>query len=127
VSSGVLDASALLAFLNDEPGAERIGDLLPGAIISAVNFSEVVAKLAERGVPSGEIHELLDEVSLEIVEFDLALAYDAGLLRPATRQIGLSLGDRACLTLAQRLGLSAWTTDRAWNSLQLGVTIELVR
>ena len=52
VSSAVLDASALLAFLNDEPGAERIGDLLPGAIISAVNFSEIVAKLAERGVPT---------------------------------------------------------------------------
>jgi ribonuclease VapC len=127
VSSGVLDASALLAYVNDEPGTERVADLLPGAAISAVNFSEVVAKLAERGVSESEIHELLDDVGLEVFEFNLALAYDAGLLRPLTRRAGLSLSDRACLALARQVGLSAWTTDRAWSSLQLGISIEVLR
>jgi ribonuclease VapC len=104
-----------------------VADLLPGAAISAVNFSEVVAKLAERGVSESEIHELLDDVGLEVFEFNLALAYDAGLLRPLTRRAGLSLSDRACLALARQVGLSAWTTDRAWSSLQLGISIEVLR
>ena len=127
MSSAVLDASALLAFLNNEPGTERIADFLPGAAISSVNLSEVIAKLTERRMASGEILELLDEVGLDIVAFAVASAYDAGLLRPLTRQAGLSLGDRACLALARRLGLSALTTDRAWSTVALGITVELIR
>jgi len=127
LSSAILDASALLAFVNNEPGTERVLEVLPGAAISAVNFSEAIAKLAERGLAAHEIHTLLDEVGLEIVEFDISLAYDAGLLRPLTRQAGLSFGDRACLALARSLGLTAFTTDRAWSSLELDVTVEVIR
>jgi PIN domain nuclease of toxin-antitoxin system len=73
------------------------------------------------------IHESLDSLGLEIVEFDASLAYQAGFLRTLTKRIGLSLGDRACLVLAQYLNLPALTADRAWESLSLGIAIQVIR
>jgi ribonuclease VapC len=128
VSSSVLDASALLALANGEPGANRVATAVSdGAAISAVNLSEVAARLADRGLPGPTIQGNLDALSLEVVAFDRHLAYQAGLLRPLTRAIGLSLGDRACLALGQRFGLPVLTTDRAWATLSLGVQIEVIR
>lgn len=98
-----------------------------GAIISAVNLSEVIAKLSEAGVPEAVIHQMLDPMGLEVVSFDTDLAYQAGMFRPATKHAGLSLGDRACLALAGRLALPALTADRTWDQLNLGVTIHFIR
>ena len=128
MSSAVVDASALLALLNQEPGSARVqGALASGVAIGTVNLAEVVAKLAEGGLPEPVIRSMLETLGLEVVPFDGALAYRAGMLRAATRQLGLSLGDRACLALAERLGVPALTTDRAWATLQLGIAVQVVR
>lgn len=123
-----LDASAILALLNREPGAERVADVLAeDATISAVNLSEVVAKLAERGFPEHEIRETLDHLSLDVVDLDPGLAFATGLLRPATSTAGLSLGDRACLALAGTSGRTALTADRIWPTLPLDIEVETIR
>ena len=127
MSEAVLDASALLALLNSEPGAEKVAAVLSGAMISAVNLSEVVAKLAEVGMPEASIREALDGLALEVMPFDREQAYVAGHLRPLTRSAGLSLGDRACLGLAQRLGLPVVTTDSVWADLGLELDVQVVR
>ena len=123
----VLDASALLVVLNDEPGVESVRHALSDAAISAVNLSEVVAKLVDEGSPGPEILELLEAMGAEVVPFDANQAYSAGLLRSATRSRGLSLGDRACLTLARNLGMPVLTADRTWAELDLGVEVHLAR
>jgi len=128
MSSYVLDASALLVLLKGEAGSERVIEaLMDGAAIGAVNFSEVVAKLREGGMLEEAIHESLDSLELDIVEFDTEFAYQAGLLRPLTKSAGLSLGDRACLALAQNLNLPALTADRAWDGLSLGIRVQVIR
>lgn len=123
----MLDASALLALLLGEAGADAVHAILPRARISAVNLSEVVAKLQERGVPEGVIIDSLAELDLDVIPFDQPQAIRAGLLRQATRPDGLSLGDRACLASAATAGATAITTDRAWGDLDLGIAIEVAR
>ncbi len=126
MSEVVLDASALLALLNREPGHEEIARIITHAAISAVNLSEVAAKLAESGMPGEEIRNALEGLALETHDFGRELAFQAGLLRPSTRSRGLSLGDRACLALGQQLNLPVLTTDRAWEGLDLGVEVRLI-
>jgi ribonuclease VapC len=123
----VIDASALLALLNAEPGADVVAEALPEGVISAVNLSEVVAKLCEAGMPEKAIHQALQPLGLEIVPFDEQQAYQAGLLRTATQDMGISLGDRACLSLSKMLGVVALTADRAWVGLSVGATIKVIR
>ena len=128
MSTCVLDASALLALLNKERGSEQVAQAITtGAAISFVNLSEVVAKLSEAGMPKEAIYEVLALLALEQINFEAEQAYMAGMLRLATKHAGLSLGDRACLALAKRLNLPALTTDKAWESLDLDVTIQVVR
>ena len=121
------DASALLLVLNDEPGGTELAEELGDAVISTVNLSEVVAKLADAGLPEDELREALAGLPLEIIPFDEAMAFAAGLLRPTTRARGLSMGDRACLSLAVALGLPVVTVDRAWQGLRLGIEIRVAR
>ena len=123
----VLDASALLCLLFEEPGAERVEAALGSACIGAVNLAEVVGKLVDRGVAPGEAVADLRGIDLEVIDFDRAQAEAAGTLRAATRAAGLSLGDRACLALAETLGATALTTDRPWAGLDCGVAVEVVR
>jgi len=125
----VLDASALLALLLDEPGAGRVTALLDDAAISAVNLSEVVGQYARRGIAVSEIRRMLSLFSIQVIPFDETLAFDAGLLVPKTKSAGLSLGDRACLALALQLGATALTADRSWSRISraIGVEIELIR
>jgi ribonuclease VapC len=123
----VLDASALLAAMLGERGAQTVEARFSDACISAVNLSEVVAKLSERGVPEGTIHESLSDLDLDVRDFDTVQALRAGQLRNVTRSKGLSLGDRACLALAGKLGAVAITTDTAWIGIEHGVTVELAR
>lgn len=122
-----LDTSALLAIFFREPGGERVSALLPYSVISSVNISETVAKLQERGTPEKEIVEAIADLRFKIMDFDAIQAIRAGRLRTATRERGLSLGDRACLALAIGEGAIAVTTDRSWAGLILPVEVLLVR
>ena len=123
----VLDASALLALLHGEASADIVVASLPQAVMSAVNVSEVVAVLAGHGMPGEAVHRAIDGLALTVADFDAEQAYAAGLLRPATRASGLSLGDRACLSLAAHLELPVLTADRRWAELDLGLDVRLVR
>jgi PIN domain nuclease of toxin-antitoxin system len=98
-----------------------------GALISTVNVAEVVDRLALTGEPEQSIRTVLDWLALELVPFDQEQAIQTGLLRPLTKMAGLSLGDRACIALARQTGLPVVTADRIWASLQLGVTVHLIR
>jgi PIN domain nuclease of toxin-antitoxin system len=123
----VADASAILALLKQEPFGDFDRRRLFGALISAVNLSEVLEKLRSGGLSEAEADRAAAELSLGVVDFDASLARVAAYLRPRTRRAGLSLGDRACLSLALRLGQSVATADRAWASLDIGVEILLIR
>lgn len=133
MGSSVLDASAALAYLRDEEGAERVAEALgDGAVMSAANWAEVLSKVADLGEdPEALEARLLAEgligSALEIVPLEPRDAAAIARLRPVTRAAGLSLGDRACLALAARLDLPALTADRAWMGLDLGTEVEPIR
>ena len=123
----VLDASAVLAVVLDEPGGELVRPLIAESLLSAVNLVEVATRLLDFGFPSEELGGRLERLRFRVVPFDEGLALSAGLLRVQTRHLGLSLGDRACLALAQRQGLPVLTADRAWARLDVGVEVVLIR
>lgn len=125
----VLDASALLAALLKEPGADRVGESLDVAVISSVNLAEVAAGLVRNGAGEREARAVLKALGLTVVPADEELAIDAGFMRAIGDRVGLSLGDRFCLALARRLGSPALTTDRSWQTVAepLGIEVELIR
>jgi PIN domain nuclease of toxin-antitoxin system len=123
----VLDASALLALVNAEPGAEIVAAALADATIGTVNLAEVVSKLIELGIREQDAWAEASDLVPSVVDFDADLARRTARLRLPTRALGLSLGDRACLALAERLRLPALTADRAWQNLSIPVEIRLVR
>ena len=131
--TAVLDASALLALLKGEPGAERVAEALEqGAYLSAVNLTEVLSKLADWGEDPAEAQARMAQVGLlgaavEVLPFTGEDALEVARLRALTRAYGLSFGDRACLALARRLGLPALTAERAWAELDLGILVEVLR
>jgi ribonuclease VapC len=131
--TAVLDASALLALLKGEPGAERVAEALErGAYLSAVNLAEVLSKLADWGEDPAEAQARMAQVGLlgaavEVLPFTGKDALEVARLRALTRAYGLSFGDRACLALARRLGLPALTAERAWAELDLGIPVEVLR
>jgi PIN domain nuclease of toxin-antitoxin system len=123
----VLDASAVLAVLNDEPGGEEVWLHLPGAYISAVNAAEVAGKLVDGGASPKEAGNSLPRLGARVVPFESGDVVPVAQIRKASRSAGLSLGDRACLALGLRLHLPTLTADREWKSLQVGVEIRLIR
>ena len=125
----VLDASAILAVIFEEPGSYRVAEHLPGAIASTVNLAEVMSKLADRGMPEETIETIVSSLQLTVHPLDLAQAYLIAQLRPVTKQAGLSLGDRACLALAKQLNIPTLTTDKAWKGIAKAakVKVELLR
>ncbi len=127
MTDSVLDASAVIALLRREPGAERVAKAVARTAVSAVNLSEVVAWLSRSGLKDADICRTVDDLNLDVSPFDTEMAMSAGLLSRATQLFGLSLGDRACLALAQRLAVPALTADRNWSKLKIGVKIELIR
>lgn len=114
------DASALLAILFSEPGGDRAADLLEkgDAVVSAVNQGEVVARLMDRGLSRDEADLAWRSLRIEVLPFTAEQALSSGLLRPGTRALGLSLGDRCCLALAQAHGAEVVTADRPWKALK---------
>ena len=127
----VLDASAVLALLKKEPGHERVMALLAReeCVVSAVNWAETAGKLADSGQHESDVRATLNALGAEIIPFNETDAIECGLLRPVTRHLGLSLGDRACLALARLTNATAVTADRLWLQLAqpLGVAIECIR
>ncbi|XXY21287.1 type II toxin-antitoxin system VapC family toxin [Sorangium sp. So ce216] len=133
MSSCVLDASALLAFLNEEAGADVVERALgDGAWMSAANWAEVMTKVVEVGLAPHEMRDELERLgifgqALRVVPVTEEDAMEIARLRPLTRAQGLSLGDRACLALGQRLNLPVITADRAWAGLSLGIEVQQLR
>ena len=123
----VLDASALLVYLQRERGHLVVAPVLEAAAMSAVNLSEVLQKSAA-GVSTAGLQADLQAVGLRVYAFDTEDAACAADLWASTRKLGLSLGDRACLALAKRLRLPAYTADRAWAAVSVpGVAVRTVR
>lgn len=133
MNKSVLDASAFLAYLRDEPGAEIVENaLINGCYISIINWVEVLSKIVDLGESAEEIikrlrDEGLLENSLKIIACNEEDAITIAKFRPVTKSAGLSLGDRACLALGKRLNLPVLTADKVWSSLSLGITINLIR
>ena len=129
MADAVLDSSAILAVILEEPGADQAEAYLPGAKVSTVNIGEVVAKLRDLGMPERTTNEVIAGLQLDVHVHDLDAALASGHLRLQTRPAGLSLGDRACLALAQALELPTVTSDRGWLAVadEIGVQVELIR
>jgi ribonuclease VapC len=128
----VLDASALLALLRDEEGADQVAEaLLQGAVISSVNWTEVLTRLIDLGGDADAIAAVTlpgaGVGTIRIVAFDDRQAREAARLRTQTKSAGLSLGDRAALALAIVRGVPVLTADRAWQSLRVSAKIDLIR
>jgi len=133
VSSAILDASALLAYLRDEPGADVVADAIAtGAVISTVNLGEVLSRAADRDADPAQVARQMTDRGLldgaiSVAPFTTADAIEVARLRPLTRDLGLSLGDRACLALARRLDAPVLAADSAWAKLDLPLELRQIR
>ena len=125
----VLDASAVLALLNQEMGADKVelALLLPATCMSSVQFAEVTAKLVMAGIPAVKIQEIMTELAIPIVDLNEKIAFESALLMPLAKPFGLSLGDRVCLATSLTVGLPALTADKIWLQLNMSINIELIR
>ena len=125
--SVVLDASALLAYLQEEPGGERVREVLAHSVISTVNWAEIIRKARDYGVDTQGLREDLASLGLAFEPFSAVQAETAGQIKERTRRLGLSLGDWACLALGSDRGEAVYTSDRAWLKLTLGIDVEAIR
>lgn len=129
----VMDSSAFLAYLRGEPGADVVAEALAaGARMSAVNWAEVLSKLADSGKDPDKFSKLMRDQgilggALTIQAFEIGHARLTTLMREHTRRSGLSLGDKACLALGKATGYPILTADKAWSELALGLEIRLIR
>lgn len=127
MADAVLDASAILASLQDEPGKAAVDAVMEGALVCTVNYAEVASKLFADGLSAAQVDAAVGGLPFVIVPTDAELAFDAAALRAPTKHLGLSLGDRFCLALARRSGLPVFTADRNWRALAGSLDIRLIR
>lgn len=128
MTSAVLDASAVLALIRDEPGGDKVAEHVGRAALSAVNLQEVVKELLSSGLKEPVIRELLGELRLEVRPHDADAAYAAAALHEQTREFGRGLGDRSCMALALALNVPAITADREWRKVKVkGLKLEQLR
>lgn len=123
----VLDASALLAYLQEEPGADLVRAALDEAVISTVNWAEVVQKVSPSAGDAARLRDSLGSLGLGFLPLSVAQAEIAGRLRASTIHLGLSLGDRACLAVGMERSDAVYTADRAWLQLALEVEVKAIR
>jgi ribonuclease VapC len=123
----VLDASGAIAYVQREPGHAIVGPILQDAVISTVNWTEVIEKCGSRGLARADVQALLLAAGLAVVDFTREQAEAAADLYPLTRGLGLSLGDRACLALGRLRGAAVYTADRRWLEAALGIEIIAIR
>ena len=129
MANAALDASAILALLQAEPGGDRVAALLldpaQSPLISSLNWSEVLDRLLRHGIEAPEAERQIARLGLQVVDFNLDQARIAAAYRILAPS--LSLADRACLAVANVRGATAWTADHDWNNFALGVPIEQIR
>lgn len=125
--SSVLDASAVLAVLRNEPGADRVRDQLHGALVSSVNLSEVYYKAWDNGAAREAVRWAIDNLPIQSIPFDAEQAVVAASIRAQTLIKGISFADRACLALGLTKGLPVVTSDDRWSALEIGVEVRLFR
>jgi len=124
----ILDSTALIALVGLESGSQRVGELLESSAVSTVNLAETANKLLEKGFSAAEVRVSLAKLKLKIEDWSEDMAYRSAEFSRFNKSHGLSLGDRACLTLAKQLRATAVTSDRAWRRLpSLGVSVMLFR
>ncbi|MDP3332151.1 MAG: type II toxin-antitoxin system VapC family toxin [Methylococcaceae bacterium] len=125
----VLDASAVLAYLQDENGSEKMDVILAEGrgMMPTVNYAEVVGKLLEAGLPESSVKSVMANLDLNVESLDDKQAWKTGLLRMTTKEFGLSLGDRACLALADIKNLPVVTADKQWDKLKTNFKIIQLR
>lgn len=127
MANAILDASALLAYLQGEPGGPIVEALMASSVICAVNVAEVVGKLIDGGLQPTAATDIVASLPLTIVALDARRGLRAGVLRQATHSRGLALGDRCCLALAEAEGAPAVTADRLWAQLEIDAEVQLIR
>lgn len=122
----ILDASALIAMLREEPGGDRVAEAIASARMSLFNYAEVVSHFVHAGMDAQDVDAMLDPLPIVLVAPDKAVARLAGGLRAATAPAGLSLGDRFCLALAASEGLAAWTADKSWAGIAAAAGVKVI-
>lgn len=127
MSGYILDASGLMAVVRNEPGASFVERRMPGAFMSAVNACEAIMRSVEKGLSEHLVTMLISVHQIELVPFDADLALAAARLRPATKHLGLSFADRACIATALDRKATIVTADRIWATLELSCPVELIR
>lgn len=125
----VMDASALLALIHGERGYEMVEGFIQTqeCVISSVNMAEVGSKLIDNGLPETDLARIVQQFQVGIIEFSVEQATRCAALRAATRSSGLSLGDRACLALAQCMQGCVVTADRAWSDMEATVGVKILQ
>lgn len=128
MAAAVLDTSAIVALLRDEPGADIVASYLGDALISTVTLQEVIKAMLVRGFSPDVVRDMIDSLSLEVRPHDADDAWAAALLWDATKAKGSGLGDRTCMALAMTTGVPVITTDKAWAELSIpGLKVILAR
>lgn len=127
MAEAVLDASALIAFLRNEPGAEKVAAVLTRSCISAVNLAETFGKMVEYGKRLEDVAYQVERLRIPVIPFAAEHAQIAASLWKSTRIVGMSLGDRACLALAIHTGLPAFTTEDKWLKCDSGAKVVKIR
>ncbi len=126
MTSAVLDASAVIALLKQERGGGKVAGIVADSSVGVFNQAEVVSHFVHLGAPIEEVRAMLGALPYTVVAADDSLGWEAGLLRAVTSSAGLSLGDRFCLALAKRLGVPAYTADRAWKDVAIAAGVKVV-
>ncbi|VXD07221.1 PIN domain nuclease of toxin-antitoxin system [Sphingomonas sp. T1] len=126
MTSAVLDASAVIALLKGERGGSKVAGVVANAAVGVFNQAEVVSHFVHLGAPIEDVRAMLGALPYTVVAADESLGWDAGVLRAVTSSAGLSLGDRFCLALAKRLGVPAYTADRAWKDVAVASGVKVV-
>lgn len=125
----VLDSSAILAVIKDEPGHHTVLPFLEGALVSTVNLAEVATCITRLGTPKEVVYTTIEKLPVQACDFGYDLVALTGTLIQETRQFGLSLGDRACIALGMMRKIPVLTADRVWKELEnsLDVDVQLIR